>query len=84
MRVAESIRVNVTPFGLVVLDINQRRIFTANSVAAHIWQGLMIDKKSRLEVVNSLVGKYESTREVVEKDLSEFIQILTQQQILIE
>jgi hypothetical protein len=84
MRPAESTRANVTPYGLVILDLDKRRIFTANSVAAHIWQRLIIDNKNDAEIVDSIVAEHESAREVVERDLHNFVDRLKEQLIIID
>jgi hypothetical protein len=84
MKPTEQVRANVTEDGLVLLDIEKGRIFTANGVAARIWQGIVVEKKSKAEVVDSIAREWNSAPEVVAGDVQEFVNKLKQQQLVIE
>jgi hypothetical protein len=83
MKPAEHVRANLTNDGLVLLDITKGRIFTANAIAALIWQNVIIENKPETEVVDSIMKEWESTREVAARDLTEFVDMLKQEQLVI-
>lgn len=76
MRPAEHVRASVTNDGLVVLDIDKGEIFSANVIAARIWQGLVVDGKERQVVVDSIVSEWGAPAESVERDLDAFVETL--------
>lgn len=84
MKPAEHVRANVTNDGLVVLDINKGEIFSANIIAARIWQGIVIDGKPKDDVVDSIVKEWGSTPDVVGKDLDAFVDKLKAQELVVE
>jgi hypothetical protein len=84
MRPAEHIRANVTNDGLVVLDIDKGQIFSANIIAARIWQGIVVDNKPKEEVVDSIVKEWGSTTDVVTRDLDAFVDKLKAQELVVD
>lgn len=84
MKVPEHVRVNVTRDGLIVLDICKAQIFRANMVAARIWQGIVIDSKSKEEVIESIVKECGTTRDLVARDLEEFIEALKSKKLIVD
>jgi hypothetical protein len=84
MKPAAHVRTNLTDDGLVVLDIEKGRIFTANPIAAHIWQNLVVGNKPKPEVVDAIVEEWGSTPDVVAKDLEEFVVQLKLQQLIVD
>lgn len=84
MKPAEHIRANVTNDGLVVLDIDKGQIFSANVIAARIWQGIVVENKPKQEIVDSIVKDWGSTAETVSKDLDAFVEKLKAQELVVE
>lgn len=82
MKPAEHVRASVTNDGLVVLDIDKGEIFSANVIAARIWQGLVVDGKERRAVVESIVTEWGAAQESVEKDLDAFVETLVARQLV--
>lgn len=82
MKAAERVRASVTNDGLVVLDIDKGEIFSANVIAARIWQGLVIDGKERQVVIDGIVSEWGATQECVEKDLDAFVEALVARQLV--
>lgn len=83
MKPADHVRANLTDDGLVVLDIKQGQIFTANVIAARIWQGILVDGHSRNDVVDSIAKECNTPPDVVSNDVDEFIARLQQQQLIV-
>ena len=84
MKPAEHVRANVTDDGLVVLDLDKGQIFSANVIAARIWQSVIVDNKPKDEVVDSIVREWRSTPDVVAQDLETFVASLRQQELVID
>lgn len=84
MRPADHVRANVTTDGLVILDINKGEIFSANVIAARIWQGIVIDNKPKQEVIDSIVQEWGGAQDVVSKDLDTFVDKLKVQELVVE
>ena len=83
MKPADHVRANVTDDGLVVLDLDKGQIFSANTVAARIWQDMIVNNKSKEEVVDAIARDWGSTPEVVAKDLDTFVEGLKQQELVV-
>lgn len=83
MRPAEHVRVNVTNDGIVVLDIAKGQLFTANTIAARIWQSIVVENLPKAQVVDSIVNEYGSTPEIVAKDLDEFVDRLQREELVL-
>lgn len=82
MRPADHVRANLSDDGLIVLDIQQGRIFTANVFAARIWQSIVVDNKSNDEVVQAIANECNVEPTIVERDVNEFISTLKEQQLI--
>lgn len=76
MRPNEHVRATVTPDGLVLLDIDRGKIYTANPVAARIWQGLFVDKWKPAEVAESIAREFDTKTEQVGEDMRYFLAVL--------
>jgi hypothetical protein len=81
MKPAEHVRANVTDDGLVILDIDKGEIFSANVVAARIWN-LLMDGKSEQEAVDAIVAEFDAPRETVERDAKAFIESLVSKSLV--
>jgi hypothetical protein len=84
MRPADAVRANVTEDGLVLLDVDSGRIFTANAIAADIWQNVIVNKTPQPEVVDRLASECGESSSVIAADLSAFLGHLQQQQLIVE
>ncbi len=83
MKPAPHVRANLTDDGLVILDIDKGSIYSANSVAARIWQMLM-DGKSEQDAVETVAQEFNAPRDVVEKDAKDFIASLWEKELVVE
>jgi Coenzyme PQQ synthesis protein D (PqqD) len=75
MKPAEHVRANVTDDGLVILDIDKGEIYSANVVAARIWN-LLMDGKSEQEAVDAVAAEFDAPKDVVARDAHAFIESL--------
>lgn len=80
MKINEHVRANCTEDGLVILDIDRGEIYSGNIVAAHIWK-LLIERKDKDEIIDSIVDKYNAPRETVERDYQAFIKSLEEKNL---
>jgi hypothetical protein len=81
MKPAEHVRANVTDDGLVILDIDKGEIYSANVVAARIWN-LLMDGKSEQEAVDAIVTEFDAPRDVVARDAKAFIESLVSKSLV--
>jgi hypothetical protein len=77
----EHVRANVTDDGLVILDIDKGEIFSANCVAADIWNALMGGYSEEV-AVDKVVLKYEVDREIAARDTDRFITSLVEKDLI--
>lgn len=84
MKPAEHVRADVTDDGLVLLDLDKGQIFSANPIAARIWQGIVVDNKPKDEVIEAIAREWGSTSEVVAKDLETFVDKLKRQALVVD
>ena len=84
MKPAEHVRANVTTDGLVVLDLDKGQIFCANTIAARIWQSLIVDNQPREAVVDSIVKDWSGVPDVVAQDIDTFLDRLRQQELVVD
>lgn len=84
MKAAEHVQADITEDGLVLLDLGSGQIFTANGIAARIWQRVVVDNRPRAEVIDSIATDWNSTPDVVAPDVDEFIDNLKKQRLVVE
>ena len=75
MKAAPHVRANVTNDGVVLLDIKSGEIFSANIVAARIWERLLAGD-AQTAIVESLAAEFDIPRTVIEQDVREFVESL--------
>jgi hypothetical protein len=83
MKAAPHVRANVTNDGVVLLDVKEGSIYTANVVGARIWQ-LLQNGYAEAEVIEQIVAEYGAPRATVESDFREFTSSLKQRALLAE
>lgn len=81
MKPSEHVRANVTDDGLVILDIDKGEIYSANVVAARIWN-LLMEGKSEQEAVDAVATEFAAPRETVAKDAHAFIESLVSKSLV--
>jgi hypothetical protein len=85
MKAADNVQADITDDGLVLLDLGSGQIFTANGIAARIWQRAVVDNRPRAEVIESITTDWKgSTPDVVGSDFDEFIDNLKKQRLVVE
>lgn len=70
----------VVAVGSAVKEFNG--VINLNESAAFLWKQLSEDKTEE-ELVNALLGEYEVTRDIAEKDVKAFVEKLTQAKLVI-
>jgi hypothetical protein len=75
MKPAPHVRANTSNDGLILLDIATGQIFSANPIAARIWNGLE-QGLSLTDIVQRIVAETGADPEVVERDAAEFVNTL--------
>jgi hypothetical protein len=75
MKPAAHVRSNISNDGLILLDITTGQIFSANPIAARIWngleQGLLLT-----EIIQGIATDTGADPVVVERDAAEFVNTL--------
>lgn len=71
----------LVPVGDTALTFNG--LITVNEVGAFLWEYLQEDT-TKEQLINTVLDEYEVEREVVEKDVDEFLQELLDAQIICE
>jgi hypothetical protein len=80
-KVSESLRSTHGQDGAVVLDVEQGRMFSLNRVGSRMLE-LMKSSAGEPEIVEIITQEFEIGREMVEKDLREFIAVLTRHNLI--
>jgi hypothetical protein len=75
MKPSPHVRANVSPDGIVLLDIQSGQIFSANPIGARVWKGLELGL-SIPEIVDEIVCQTGADRAVVERDVTDFVHSL--------
>lgn len=85
MKASEHVQADITEDGLVLLDLGSGQIFTANGIAARIWQRAVVDNQPRADVIDSIVTDWRGcSADVVASDFDEFIDNLKKQRLVDE
>jgi hypothetical protein len=81
MTPAKHVRANVTSDGLILMDIENGSIFSANVVGARIWQLL---REGRLEeqITDAIAEEWGVPRDTVASDVIEFVQSLRERALV--
>jgi hypothetical protein len=71
----------VTSDGIVLLNVENGAIMSANLVAARIWERLL-SGDSEASIVDGLASECQVAREIVETDVREFVESLRAQALI--
>lgn len=82
MKPTEHVRAKVTNDALIVLDLVNGQIFTANAIGARIWQCLVVDNQPKEQIVETIAREWETTPEIVAPDVERFVAQLKQRNLL--
>jgi len=80
-RVSEGIRSTHGQDGAIVLDIRQGQMFNLNFVGSRILE-LLETGATESAIVDEISQKFEVSREVVESDVREFVEVLKKHHVL--
>jgi coenzyme PQQ synthesis protein D (PqqD) len=80
-RVSDGVRSTHGQDGAIVLDVQQGQMFNLNRVGSRILE-LLERGSAESDIVNVISQEFSSSREVVEKDLHEFIESLTKHKLV--
>jgi hypothetical protein len=82
-RVSEGVRSTHGQDGAVVLDVQQGQMFNLNRVGSRILE-LLESGSAEPDIVNVISEEFNSSREVVENDVREFIESLRKHKLVSE
>jgi len=80
-RVSEGVRSTHGQDGAIVLDVQQGQMFNLNRVGSRILE-LLERGTAESDIVNVISQEFNTSREVVEKDVHEFIESLTKHKLV--
>jgi hypothetical protein len=81
LKIAEGVRSTHNPDGAVVLDIHQGQMFTLNVVGSKILA--MLERGCpETQMVEEISGKFRIRRDIVERDVREFLECLEKHRLL--
>jgi hypothetical protein len=80
-RVSERVRSTHGQDGAIVLDVQQGQMFNLNRVGSRILE-LLESGTAESDIVNVISQEFNTSREVVEKDVHEFIESLTKHKLV--
>ncbi len=82
-RVSEGVRSTHGQDGAIVLDVQQGQMFNLNRVGSRILE-LLESGSAESDIVNVISLEFNNRREVVEKDVHEFIESLRKHKLVLE
>jgi hypothetical protein len=82
-RVSQGVRSTHGQDGAIVLDVQQGQMFNLNRVGSRILE-LLESGAEELDIVNVISHEFNNSREVVEKDVHEFIESLRKHKLVLE
>src|ERR1041385_2748667 len=82
-RIPESIKEIENQDGAVLLDIEQGVCFSLTPVASRIWQLLKVHCELE-QITNTIAAEFTAPRNLVEQDLSEFLDSLRRHRLLLD
>ena len=80
-RVSEGVRSTHGQDGAIVLDVQQGQMFNLNRVGSRILE-LLESGSAEAEIVNVVTHEFNIGREIVEKDVPEFIEVLKKHKLV--
>ena len=80
-RIANGVRSTHGQDGAIVLDVHQGKMFNLNLAGSKVL-ALLESGSAEPEVVNVIVREFEADREMVEKDVREFMESLKKHQLI--
>ena len=83
MKASPSVRANVTDDGLVLLHIDQGKIFSSNTTGARIWQ-LLEEGLAADDIANKVATETGAPLDRVSADVQTFIDSLKAEAILLD
>ncbi len=83
MKASPSVRANVTDDGLVLLHIDQGKIFSSNTTGARIWQ-LLEEGLEANDIANKVATETGAPLDRVSADVQTFIDALKAEAILVD
>ncbi len=83
MKASPSVRANVTDDGLVLLHIDQGKIFSSNTTGARIWQ-LLEEGLAPDDIANKVATETGAPLDRVTADVQTFIDSLKAEAILVD
>ena len=82
-RVSHGVRSTHGQDGAIVLDVQQGQMFNLNRVGSRILE-LLESGSAESDIVNVISQEFNSSREVVENDVREFIESLRKHKLVLE
>jgi Coenzyme PQQ synthesis protein D (PqqD) len=82
-RVSDGVRSTHGQDGAIVLDVQQGQMFNLNRVGSRILE-LLESGSAESDIVNVISQEFNSSREVVENDVREFIESLRKHKLVSE
>lgn len=82
-RVSDGVRSTHGQDGAIVLDVQQGQMFNLNRVGSRILE-LLEGGSAESDIVNVISQEFNSSREVVENDVREFIESLRKHKLVFE
>ena len=81
MKPLPHVRANISDDGLILLDTESGRIYSANATAARIWRGLECGQPLE-EIVATIAADTGTDVAVVERDAAGFVDMLKAQSLV--
>jgi hypothetical protein len=81
--ISEGVRSTHGQDGAIVLDVQQGQMFNLNQVGSRILE-LLESGSAESVIVNVISHEFNNSREVVEKDVHEFIESLRKHKLVLE
>jgi len=81
MKLTEHTKIRKEKFGAVVFETLTEKVFVADAVGAEILE-LITQRKTLPEILARLTDNYEADRQVIERDVAEFIEQLRSSKIM--
>ena len=80
-RISKGVRSTHGQDGAIVLDVQQGQMFNLNLVGSKILE-LLENGSAESDIVSVIVREFDANREVVEKDVREFMELLKKHRLI--
>ncbi len=80
---AKHVKIRDEKFGVAIFDTLREKVFVTNKQGADILR-LVMDGKSREEIVEALVNEYDVGHEIIRNDVTSFIDHLVETNLLVK